>query len=164
MKVEFLEITEQDLEIIREIYDYYIAHTTATYYTERISVDELKGFIPIHDQKYKTFLIKANNESCGFCYFGQYKKRQAYDRTAEISVYIKPGFTGKGIGKEALQYLETVARNKGVSVLIAIISGDNEISIKLFKRNGFEKCGHYKQIGEKFNKVLDVVSYQKIIR
>jgi L-amino acid N-acyltransferase YncA len=49
-------------------------------------------------------------------------------------------------------------------VLIGIISGDNINSIILFENCGFEKCGHYKQVGEKFNEILDVVSYQKIIR
>jgi len=47
--------------------------------------------------------------------------------------------------------------------LLAIISGDNESSVQLFEKSGYEKCAHFKQVGEKFNKILDVVSYQKII-
>jgi phosphinothricin acetyltransferase len=164
MKIEFDELTERDFEIIKEIYDYYIENSTATYYTEKISIAELKEFIPCGHEKYKSYLILADGECCGFCYLSQYKKRQAYDRTAEVSVYLKPEWTGKGIGKAALSQLEKVAHEKGISVLIGIISGDNEISIKLFEKYGYEKCGHFRQIGEKFGKVLDVVSYQKIIR
>jgi len=63
-----------------------------------------------------------------------------------------------------LEYLEKVAKRNGISVLIGIISGDNENSIRLIENCGYEKCGHFKQIGEKFNKILDVVSYQKIIQ
>ena len=163
MKIEFIDLTESDLEIVKNIYDYYIENSTATYYTEKISIDELKEFIPIEHKKYKSFLIMIDSECCGFCYISQYKKRQAYDRSAEISVYLKPEYTGRGIGKEALKHLEKVAKNNGISVLIGIISGDNENSLKLFEKNGYEKCGHFKQIGEKFNKILDVVSYQKII-
>jgi phosphinothricin acetyltransferase len=163
MKIEFVDLKEADLELVKEIYDYYIENSTATYYTEKISVDELREFIPVQHKKYKSFLIKVDNELCGFCYISQYKKRQAYDRTAELSLYLKPEYTGRGIGKIALEYLEKVAKNNGISVLIGIISGDNESSIKLFEKNGYEKCAHYKQIGEKFNKVLDVVSYQKIL-
>lgn len=164
MKIEFEEVTEKDFEFIKEIYDYYIENSTATYYTESISTDELMTFIPCGNAKYKSYMIYANCEVCGFCYLSQYKKRQAYDRTAEVSVYLDQGFTGKGIGSAALRQLENAARKMGIAVLIGIISGDNEISIKLFERNGYEKCGHFKQIGEKFNKVLDVVSYQKIIQ
>jgi len=35
--------------------------------------------------------------------------------------------------------------------------------IKLFEKCGFEKCGHYKEVGEKFDKILDVVSYEKLL-
>ena len=59
--------------------------------------------------------------------------------------------------------LEKTAFKHGIKVLIGIISGDNQSSIKLFEKCGFEKCGHYKQVGEKFGKILDVVSYQKIL-
>ena len=163
MKIEFPEITEPDFEFIKEVYDHYIIHSTATYYTERISVEELKGFILTGHPKYKSYLIKADNIDCGFCYLSQYKKRQAYDRTAEVSLYLKPDSTGHGIGFTALQHLEKVAAMNGISVLIGIISGDNENSIKLFEKSGYEKCAHYRQVGEKFNKILDVVAYQKIL-
>ena len=163
MKIEFIDLAEPDFKVIKEIYDYYIENSTSTYYTEKITIEELKEFIPFQNNKYKSFLIEDENVCCGFCYIAQYKKRQAYDRTAEISVYLKTGYTGKGIGNKVLPFLEKVAKDNGISVLIAIISGDNENSIKLFERNGYEKCGHFKQIGEKFNKILDVVTYQKII-
>jgi L-amino acid N-acyltransferase YncA len=161
--VKFVDITEDDFVFIKDIYDFYIQNTTSTYYTEKISIAELKEFIPYGNEKYKSFLIIYKNESCGFCYLSQYKKREAYSRTAEVSLYLKPEFTGLGIGKIALDYLEKVAKQNGISVLIGIISGDNINSIKLFENYGFEKCGHYKQVGEKFNKILDVVSYQKIL-
>jgi phosphinothricin acetyltransferase len=164
MRIEFADLNEDDLELVREIYNFYIENSTATYYTEKISVGELKEFIPVQHKKYKSFLIKVDNEPCGFCYISQYKKRQAYDRTAELSLYLKPEHTGRGIGKVVLEHLEKVARDNGISVLIGIISGDNENSIKLFEKNGYEKCAHYKQVGEKFNKILDVVSYQKILQ
>jgi len=164
MKIHFVDLTESDFKLIKDIYDYYIENSTATYYTEKIPIKELKEFIPIRHKKYKSFLIMIDNECCGFCYLSQYKKRPAYDRTAEISVYLRPEYTGRGIGKEVLKHLEKVAKKNGISVLIGIISGDNENSIKLFEKNRYEKCAHFKQIGEKFNKILDVVSYQKIIQ
>ena len=37
----------------------------------------------------------------------------------------------------------------------------HENSICLFARCGFEKCAHYKQVGQKFDELLDVVAYQK---
>jgi phosphinothricin acetyltransferase len=127
--IQFAGITDHDLAVVKEIYDYYIINSTSTYYTERISVDGLREFILVGHEKYKSFLIKTENDICGFCYISPYKKRQAYNRTAEISLYLKPEFTGKGIGKIVLNFLGEVAVN----------------------------------IGEKFNKILDVVCYEKIL-
>lgn len=163
MKLQFVDINESDFEFIKEIYDYYILNSTATYYTEKISIAELKDFIFIGHKKYKSYRIKANNNYCGFCYISQYNRRQAYDRTADVSLYLKPEFTGQGIGFKVLKHLEKVAKKNGICVLVGIISGDNERSVKLFEKSGYEKCAHFKRIGEKFNKILDVVSYQKII-
>jgi len=47
--------------------------------------------------------------------------------------------------------------------LIAIVTGDNAESIALFEKSGYIRCAHFKNIGEKFNKVLDVLAFQKEI-
>jgi phosphinothricin acetyltransferase len=163
MNIEFIDINKNDLEIVKDIYDYYILNSTATFHTEKISIRELGESMSIDHPKYNSFLIKYNGKTCGYCCISRYKKRQAYDRTAEITVYLMPEFTGKGIGKLAVEKLEKIARQKGISVLIGIIAGDNYQSINLFEKCGYEKCAHYKQIGEKFGKILDVVAYQKIL-
>jgi L-amino acid N-acyltransferase YncA len=162
MSLNLIPLTLSDLPIVKAVYDYYIVNTTATFHTELITLDELKTVIPIGQQKYPSFLINYNGQVCGYCYLSQYKKRQAYDRTAEITLYLKPGFTGKGIGKATLQLMETVAKNNDIKVLIGIISGENEDSIKLFEKCGYQKCAHFKQVGEKFGRLLDIVAYQKL--
>jgi L-amino acid N-acyltransferase YncA len=45
--------------------------------------------------------------------------------------------------------------------LIAVITGSNIESIKLFEKMGYIKCAHFKNVGEKSNQILDVVIYQK---
>lgn len=57
MNIRFTEITEADFAAIKEIYDYYILTSTSTYYTELISIDELKQFIPLNSQRYKSYMI-----------------------------------------------------------------------------------------------------------
>lgn len=163
MNPEFFELQEEDYTIVKEIYDYYILNSTATFHTTNIPLQELNETILINHPKYKSYLIRYDGSVCGYCYISQYKKRPAYDRTAEITIYLKPEYFGKGIGKIALEKLEAIAKNNGICVLIGIITGDNILSIGLFEKCGFEKCAHFKKVGKKFNKVLDVVAYQKII-
>jgi len=80
-----------------------------------------------------------------------------------VPIYLKPEFCNKGIGKIALEHLEKKAGENGIRNLIGIITGDNEGSIALFEKSGYLKCAHFKNVGEKFNKVLDVVAFQKEI-
>jgi phosphinothricin acetyltransferase len=163
MNPKLIKLQEKDIEIVKEIYDHYVLNSTATFYTVPLSIQDLKGAIPINHPKYKSFLIHHNNSICGYCYISQYKNRQAYNRTAEFTLYLKPEFTGKGIGRFALQELEKIAKELQFKVLIGIISADNRQSIALCEKCGYEKCAHFKQVGEKFGKILDVVAYQKLI-
>lgn len=161
--LQWKEIRRQDMELIRSIYKYYVDHSTATFHTGDITVDELSEIISLGHPKYKSYLIECAGELAGYCYFGQHKKRQAYDRTAELTIYLKPGFTGKGIGRRSVQRLEDEAQGKGIAVMLAVISGDNTSSIGLFERCGYAKCAHFSEVGEKFDKILDVVAYQKVL-
>ena len=163
MNFEWIDLKDSDYPTVKEIYDYYVVNTTVTFSTQKIPLAELKETIPAGHPKYKSFIIKNNDMVCGFCYLSQYKKRQAYDRTAEISVYLKPEFTGKGAGKQILEKMETVARANGIIVMVGIVTAENKQSVRLFEKCGFEKCAHYKKVGEKFNRILDVVAYQKIL-
>lgn len=108
-------------------------------------------------------MILEAAEPAGYCFLTQYKKRQAYDRSAELSVYLKPGFTGRGIGTLALGRLEAAAKAAGIRVLVGTICGENEASIRLMEKAGFSRCALLKNIGEKFGRVMDVVMYQKEI-
>lgn len=162
MHINFTELSEQDLPEVKKIYDWYIKNSTATFHTEPVMIDELKEFIYIGHPLYKSYLI-STSDIAGYCFITYYKKRQAYARTAEVTIYLKPEFCHKGIGKIALDYLEKKAGESGIKNLIGIISGDNQGSIALFEKSGYLKCAHFKNVGEKFNKVLDVVAFQKEI-
>ncbi len=161
MNITFKSLTHEDWPEVKRIYDHYIAHSTATFHTEPIRIEELQEFIFIDHLVYKSYLILLDGLIAGYGYFTYYKKRQAYNRSAEVTLYLDSRFCGKGIGKLTLRFLEDKAREAGLKNLLGIISGDNAGSIALFEKMGYFKCVHFKNIGEKFGKVLDVVGYQK---
>jgi L-amino acid N-acyltransferase YncA len=161
-KVSFKEAKESELNIILDIYNYYILNTTANYYRESVSIDILKNHIFINHDKYKTYLVYDQNEFAGFCYLTQFRKKDAYYRTAEIGIYLKPNYTGRKLGEQIITYLESIAKANQFKVLIASISNENTASNKLVQRMGYTECAHYKKVAEKFGRVLDVIDYQKI--
>lgn len=164
MNIQLIDLQEKDFEIVKSVYDYYIINTTATFHTELISIEELKSVIAVAHPKYKSYLIEFEGQIYGYCYLSQYKKRQAYDRTAEVSIYLKPEYSGKGIGRKVLEMLEQIALEGAIVVLIGIISEENKTSIALFEKCGYEKCAHFREVGEKFGRLLDVVAYQKTLK
>lgn len=161
MNIQFEPLKDSDFPELKRIYDWYIANSTATFHTEPIAISELKEFIYVNHPRYKAYLIYLEGKVAGYCYFTYYKKRQAYDRTAEITLYLDHEQRGKGIGKEAVKFLERNASEAGLKNLLAIITGDNAGSIALFSNAGYTKCADFKNVGEKFGKILDVVGYQK---
>jgi phosphinothricin acetyltransferase len=161
--IKFVPIKDSDFPTIKEIYDYYILNSTATFHTEPVSIKELKEYIFVDHPLYKSFLVYYKIDIAGYCYFSYFKKRQAYKRTAEVTLYLKPEFCHKGLGIEILNYIENTAKQTTIKNLIAVITGTNSDSIKLFEKAGYAKCAHYIKVGEKFGKILDVVAYQKII-
>ena len=161
--VVFMPVAETDLDTIRKIYDHYILNTTATFHNEPITLPELKEFLFIANPKYPSFVMKDHDRIIGYCFLTRFKKRQAYDRTAELSIYIQPEYTGRGIGVLALRFLEDAAKNAGIHTLIGTLCGENHASIRLMEKCGYARCAHLKNTGEKFGKILDVVMYQKEI-
>lgn len=155
---------DEHLEQVLDIYNYYVLYTNATFHSHEMSQDEMRELVFNNNPKYKTFVIICeDNNITGYVSLKQHKTREAYDDTAEISVYINKDSVGKGLGGLSVKYIEDYAKSKGLHVLIASICGQNETSIKLFSGNGFLKCAHYREVGRKFDKILDVVAYQKIL-
>ena len=161
--INFVEINESYLPKVREIYNYYIQNTTATFHIQPVTLDEMRRIVFYSDPRFKTYLIFDHDQLCGYCILARYKEREAYSITAGASLYLHPEFTGKGIGSEALKFLESLALQNGFHSLIGGICLENTASIKLFEKNGYTKCAHYKEIGKKFGRLLDIVNYQKIL-
>lgn len=160
---QFERVTEAHVDSIREIYLYYIKNSTATFHKKEISREEMAELVLFKNNKYESYIIKSQENICGYVLLTQYKVREAFDQTAEVTIYLKKGHEGKGIGKDALNFIENRARIKRMHTLIALICNENEASISLFEKCGYIKCAHYKEVGNKFDRWLDLLAYQKIL-
>ena len=103
-------------------------------------------------------------EVAGFCFLSQFKKHESYDRTAEVGVYLKPEHIREGLGTRAVAHLEQVAVAGGLKMLLASISGENDGSIAFFRMLGWQQCAHFREIGEKWGRRIDVVFFQKSLQ
>lgn len=163
MNITFQAAEPEHLPHILDIYSYYVLNSTATFQINPPSMEEMAQMVFFDNPRYQTFVILDAEVICGYVLLAQFKNREAYDRTAEVTIYLRPDYAGKGIGSRALQYIEEFARTRDIHVLVAVISGENQQSINLFARNGYSQCAFYRQVGQKFGQLLDVVAYQKIL-
>jgi phosphinothricin acetyltransferase len=99
----------------------------------------------------------------GWSALNPFHARMGYRFTSENSVYVAADSRGQGIGRLLLAPLIDAGRARGLHAIIAVIDADNEASIRLHVRFGFEKVGHFKQTGFKFNRWLDVVYMERLL-
>ena len=156
---------ERHLKEASEIYNHYVRESTCTFTEHEVSVEEFREFVFFPDPRHGAFVIENIFDSTllGYCVLWMYKPRSAYRNTAEVSVYLKPDYTGKGIGREALEMLQSFGKSNGMHALLAGICSESIGSIKLFTRMGYAKVGHLKEVGFKFGRRLDVEFYEKIL-
>lgn len=163
MNICFKPMKDENLQNAANIYNYYVENTTVTFHTEPLSAQEMKSILYQDDPIYISFGIFDGDEFCGYAYMAPYKKRQAYRISSEVTLYLDPKLTGKGVGTMVLKLLEDHAREQGIHSFLAVICAENTSSIKLFLKNGYEKCAHFKEVGIKFDRMLDIVVLQKIL-
>jgi phosphinothricin acetyltransferase len=160
---EFYPVTVQDLGALRDIYAHYVKTSTATFHMQEPSLDLMSALLIPSSPRYYSCLARLDGDIVGYGILGRYKPREAYDQSAEITVYLKEGMTGRGLGKAFVRHLEGIAKERGFHALLAGICGENLASIGLFQSMGFEKCAHYHEVGQKFGRWLDVVFFEKLL-
>jgi len=153
-----------DAPQIAEIYNYYIKNSLATFELETIDGAEMENRIrETLGGNYPYFVAEENEEILGYAYGHQFRARIAYRHSAEISVYIKDGFGGKGIATLLYEQLFPELNQRGFHAVIAGISLPNEASIRLHEKFGMVKIAHFKEVGFKFGKWIDTGYWQALM-
>lgn len=158
------EVTIKDVTEITAIYNHYIRESVATFDTEEWSVEKMSERIQALSSAYPYIVFRMpEGKIGGFCYAHPWKEKDAYSRTLETTVYVSPEYTGRGIGKQLMQELIRICRERNFLTLIACITEGNESSFRLHEKLGFERVSHFKKVGMKFGKYLDVIDYELIL-
>lgn len=156
-------LVEDDINDVMTIYNYYVKTSTATFSIETIDRDEMKGLALTGDKRFVSFVMEEEGKIIGYGLFNRYKKREAYDKTAEITIYLHHEAIGKGYGRQLLDYMLEIANEKDFHALLAVICEENKKSIQLFEANGFFECAHFREVGVKFGRMLDVIILEKLL-
>ena len=93
-----------------------------------------------------------------------FRARAAYDRTVEDSVYVRHDLQRRGIGGRLLDDLIARATSLGHRVIVAGIDREQAGSIALHEQRGFVQAGLLHEVGFKFDRWLDMVFMERLLR
>ncbi|WP_288319131.1 GNAT family N-acetyltransferase [Xylanibacter caecicola] len=148
---------------IVSVYNDYILNSVVSFETEALTVEEMQERINDISSSFPYFVYEKDGCIAGYCYAHAWKSRAAYSGTLETTVYLAPEYKGLGIGRELMERLISECRALGYSALIACITACNTDSIGFHRCLGFEKVSHFKRVGYKFDRWLDVVDYELLL-
>jgi L-amino acid N-acyltransferase YncA len=155
--ISIRDATAADLPAILEIYNEIILNTTAVYQYEIHTLDIRKAWFDAKvEAGYPVFVAESGGVIAGFSAIGPFRAWQAYKYTVENSVYVDAARRGQGIGRLLLAPLIRVAKEMDLHAIIAGIDATNGASIKLHESFGFEEVAHFRQVGYKFGRWLDL--------
>ena len=155
---------EEDLPEILAIYNDIIVHTTAVYdYQPHTAAMRRQWWDTKKEQGFPVFVAEEAGKVIGFSSIGPFRAWAAYKYSVENSIYVAADVRGKGVGKLLMPPLIEAARKLEMHTILAGIDASNEASIKLHEGFGFAEVAHFKQVGYKFGRWLDLKFLQLVL-
>jgi L-amino acid N-acyltransferase len=162
--ISIREAIEADLSQLLTIYNEIILNTTAVYDYDPHTMEMRKQWFETKKmQGFPVFVAEEDGKILGFSSIGPFRAWTAYKYSVENSVYVAADARGKGIGKLLIPPLIEAAKKLQLHTIVAGIDATNEVSLKLHKSFGFEEVAHFKEVGWKFGKWLDLKFLQLIV-
>lgn len=153
-----------DAAQIAEIYNYYILKTHHTFETAALSADEMNERIGETSEDYPFLVAEDEGEIQGYVYATQFKLRQAYKHSVEASIYVRNQAKQQGIGSKLYEQFLEELKETDVHAIMAGISLPNEASVKFHEKQGYEKVAHFKEVGYKLGRWVDVGFWEMLNR
>lgn len=161
--ITFEPLEERHRKPVVDVYNYYVRNTNYAYRREEVDYGHFDKYLANARELCGFAVLDGEGKVIGFCQLKPFDSVSTFERSAELSYFLEPGSTGKGIGAIVFAKLLEEARKRGKTRLFASISGDNAASLKFHEKQGFRECGRFRGAGNKFGRDFDIVYMQKEI-
>ena len=153
------------LPALLDIYNEAVLNTTASYDYEAQTLEQRIKWFEQHQQLGLPVFVAVNDTDrvVGWGSLSKFREKIGYQHTVEHSLYVAANQRRRGIGRLLLLALIESARNLGKHVIIGGVDASNEASLQLHQSLGFEQVAHFKQVGYKFDRWLDIVFLQRTL-
>lgn len=148
----------EDAEAIAAIYNDAVRNTTAILNDGEVDAANRIGWMRARaDLGYPVLVAVTEGRVIGYASFGDWRAFDGYRATVEHSVYVAAEARGRGVALALLEALVARARARGKHVMVAAITAENTVSIRLHARAGFVETARMREVGQKFGRWLDLV-------
>jgi phosphinothricin acetyltransferase len=159
MTFQYRDATLDDLSEIVAIYNSTVPSRQVTADLEPVSIDSRRAWFDAHGpEKRPLWVVEDEGHIIGWLSFSDFYGRPAYQRTAEVSIYLHEAARGKGLGKKLLAASLEAAPKLGIDTVLGFVFGHNEPSVRLFQSFGFTAWGTLPRVA-----VLDGVERDLVI-
>lgn len=155
---------KEDVPEILAIYGPYILTTTVTFEYDVPSVEEFEARFASVTTRFPWLVWEENGRILGYAYAAPPYARAAYAWCAEPSVYLLPEARGRGIGSRLYAALEEILRHQGFQVLYALVTEENQASLRFHERMGYRTRVLFPDCGFKFGRWLGVIWMEKRLK
>ncbi|WP_407160779.1 GNAT family N-acetyltransferase [Bradyrhizobium sp. STM 3557] len=161
------DATEGDLPAVLAIYNEVIASSTAVYSLEPSTLEERQTWCRSRSSAGFPVVVAVNADYdgiVGFASFGEWRGAwPGYRYTVEHTVHVRHDMRGLGAGRALVENLLPRALAAGRHVMISGIDAANDASIRFHQRLGFEPVAHFREVGHKFGRWLDLIFMQRFL-
>lgn len=159
--MQIREAVEEDFAEITSIYNEVLTNSTAIYTEHPTTREERLAWWRARQAQNYPFLVATNGTFvAGFATFGDFRPWPGYRFSVEGTIHIHSSSRGQGVGTELLKELITRAKAFGKHTMIAGVDSENTASLRFLERFGFERVAHFREVGYKFNRFLDLLFLQ----
>ena len=154
-----------DVAAMLAIYNDVIATSTAIYSTQPSTLDERRAWFNTRIGSGFPVLAAVNGgDFVGYASFAEFRGAwPGYRHSVEHSVYVRADHRQQGAGSALVRALFPLAAALGKHVMIGGIDAANDGSLRMHERLGFERVAHFREVGRKFGRWLDLVFVQRFI-
>lgn len=154
---------EEDAGTINSIQNHYVVHSTATFHTEPLTLAERLAWLRNRSSAHPVTVAQNDGVTVGWGALEVFRGRPAYRRTAEFSVYVHHDWHRRGIGRAIVDDLVTRARALEYHALVGGCCSESTPVIAMLETLGFDRVAHFREVGRKFDRWLDVVFLQRVL-
>ncbi len=150
MDLTVRDATENDLTAIVALYNQSIASGRSTADLEPITVDSRRAWFAAFTPQKRPIWVAQDGTAIVACIYltSFYGGRAAYDKTAEVSLYIDQNWQNRGVGTFLMARLIAHCPQLGVTTLLGMHFDHNEATLRLNQKFGFQIAGHLTEIAE----------------